>query len=131
LTALASSIPAAIALFAGAGGRQYGGPTQAGSAYRVNENGQPELFQSANGQQFMIPNTRGEVISNKDASSGAGGPSVNVSVNVIQDQKRAGQVEQSRDGETESINVFVADVYGSGPRSQALEQTYGLQRQGR
>ena len=135
----ANAAPAAAALastsalaqgLAVVGGRQYGGPTQAGSAYRVNETGAPELFQAANGQQFMIPNTRGEVVSNADAT-GTAAPNVQVSVNLIQDQQRAGQVEQTREGDAESINVFVADIYGSGPRSRALEQTYGLQRQGR
>src|SRR5690606_34305674 len=55
-----------------AGGRIAGGPVQAGRAYRVNENGAPEVYSAANGQQYMIPNKRGEVISNRDATNGAG-----------------------------------------------------------
>lgn len=112
-------------------GRLHGGPTQAGQAYRVNENGAPELFQAANGQQFMIPNTRGEVVSNADAAAGAGGSAVKVTVNLIENTQRAGQVEQQRTGDTEEINLFVADIQGGGPRSRTLETTYGLQRQGR
>lgn len=54
------------------GGRQYGGPVESGKMYRINENGAPEIYQSANGQQYMMPNTRGEVISNKSATSGSG-----------------------------------------------------------
>lgn len=53
-------------------GRQYGGPVAAGQMYRVNENGAPEVFNAANGQQYMIPNKRGEVVSNADASGGGG-----------------------------------------------------------
>lgn len=51
-------------------GRQYGGPVSAGQMYRVNENGAPEVFNAANGQQYMIPNRRGEVVSNSNASGG-------------------------------------------------------------
>lgn len=53
-------------------GRANGGPVQAGNMYRVNEGGAPEVFNAANGQQFMLPNQRGEVVSNKNASGGAG-----------------------------------------------------------
>jgi tape measure domain-containing protein len=54
-------------------GRLYGGPVQAGGAYRINENGAPEVYQAANGRQYMLPNSRGEVISNADATSQGGG----------------------------------------------------------
>lgn len=72
----------AIASAAGvAGGRLYGGPVAGGSMYKVNEDGSPELFQAANGDQFMLPGTNGEVISNKNASGG-GGMMVNIEINV-------------------------------------------------
>lgn len=77
-SAMASGIPTMTALLAG--GRQYGGSTQAGSMYRVNEDGRPEVFNSANGQQYMLANTRGEVVSNSDASSG-GSNTINVIIN--------------------------------------------------
>ena len=111
------------------GGRQYGGPVDAGKMYRVNENGAPELFQSANGQQFMIPNRRGEVVGNGEAS-GEGAPQVQVSVNLIENQQKAGTVEQRQDGNNVEIDAFVADIRGGGQRSRALEQTYGLRRAG-
>lgn len=58
------------------GGRQYGGPVQPNAMHRVNENGKPEIFNAANGRQYMIPNQRGEVVSNRDASrSGSRGNS--------------------------------------------------------
>lgn len=50
------------------GGKLYGGSVQSGTMYPVNENGAPELFQSGN-KQYLMPNSRGEVISNKDAAS--------------------------------------------------------------
>ncbi|GHZ69277.1 hypothetical protein VCSRO127_0521 [Vibrio cholerae] len=64
-----------------AGGRLYGGSVQAGSMYRINEDGAPEVFNAANGQQYMLPNSRGEVVSNKDATSG-GSVMINVTVNA-------------------------------------------------
>lgn len=60
------------------GSRAIGGPVQPGQMYRVNEGGAPEMFTAANGNQFMIPNARGEVVSNRDA---AGQGSRNVSIN--------------------------------------------------
>lgn len=44
-----------------AGSRQYGGPASAGSLYRVNEGGRPEMFTASNGRQFMLPNASGRV----------------------------------------------------------------------
>lgn len=54
-------------------GRLYGGPVQAGGTYRINENGAPEVYQAANGRQYMLPNSRGEVVSNADATGQGGG----------------------------------------------------------
>jgi len=55
----------------------------------------------------------------------------NVVVNLIQDRARAGQVEQrTREDGTQQIDVSVADIYGGGPLSQAIEDTYGVRRQG-
>ncbi len=77
--AMASGVPAMNGLLL-AGGRQYGGPVAANGMYRINENGAPEVFNAANGQQYMLPNTRGEVVSNKDASGG-GNTYITVQVN--------------------------------------------------
>lgn len=55
------------------GGRQYGGPVSANTMHRVNENGKPEIFNAANGRQYMIPNQRGEVVSNRNATRGKNG----------------------------------------------------------
>lgn len=115
----------------GGGGRQYGGGVDAAKMYRINENGAPEVFNAANGQQFMLPNRRGEVVSNKDATGGSGSmPSV--TINLIENRDRAGQVSQSRDGDGNlTADLFVADIQGGGEMSQTLESTYGLKRQGR
>ncbi len=52
------------------GGRQYGGGTDAGSLYRVNETGRPEMFTAANGAQYMLPTTRGEVTPANEVGGG-------------------------------------------------------------
>lgn len=55
------------------GGREHGGPVAASSMYRVNEGGKPEILNLANGQQFLLPNSRGEVVSNRDATAPGSG----------------------------------------------------------
>lgn len=66
-----------------AGARFYGGPVEGGGKmYRINEGGAPEILNSADGKQYLLPNSRGQVVSNKDA---AGGTQVNVSVVINSD----------------------------------------------
>lgn len=113
-----------------AGGRQYGGPVSAGNMYRINENGAPEVFQASNGRQYMLPNTRGEVVSNKDATNSSS-PEVAVYVNVHQAPERAGTVEQKRDEGGQVIDIFVADIMGNGKAAQTLQGVYGVRRQGK
>lgn len=76
------------------GGRLYGGPVSAGSMYRVNENGAPEVFQARNGRQFMIPSANGEVISNRDAARSGSGGSAGGNVTVNQTIQVTGQVDR-------------------------------------
>jgi len=65
----APAIPAAAI----SAGRQYGGPVAADGMYRINETGRPEILNMTNGQQFLLPNQRGEVVSNRDATAQAAG----------------------------------------------------------
>ncbi len=129
LTAMAAAIPAMLGMFAG--GRQYGGPVGAGGMYRINENGAPEVFQAANGRQYMLPNTRGEVISNRDASEQLQAQP-NIEIHLHEDPARAGQVQQSRGGNGRTmINMWVDSLLGDGEVHQALQGAYGLQKVGR
>lgn len=129
LTAMAAAIPAMLGMFAG--GRQYGGPVGAGGTYRINENGAPEVFQAANGRQYMLPNTRGEVISNRDASEQLQAQP-NIEIHLHEDPARAGQVQQSRGGNGRTmINMWVDSLLGDGEVHQALQGAYGLQKVGR
>ncbi|WP_254413719.1 hypothetical protein [Vibrio furnissii] len=78
--AMSTGVPAMNAMLMG--GRLYGGAVQANGMYRINENGAPEVFNAANGQQYMLPNTRGEVVSNKDASGGGTTVINNITINA-------------------------------------------------
>lgn len=69
--AYAQSLVAANGL-ALAGGRRYGGGVSAGNAYRINEDGRSEIFQTAGGQQEFIPNQSGKIIP-ADKVGGGGG----------------------------------------------------------
>ncbi|NYT67985.1 tape measure protein [Pusillimonas noertemannii] len=71
-------------------------------------------------------------LANIQASQRNEGSESSIVVNLIESQEKAGQVEQkvSEDGDRE-LNLFVADIHGDGPRSRALERTYGLRRVGR
>ena len=78
-------------------GRQYGGPVAAGGMYRVNETGAPEVFNAANGRQYMLPNQRGEVVSNGDASGGSGaGANITHVWNITPGMDEAIQAEITR-----------------------------------
>ncbi|EDH0486315.1 TPA: tape measure protein [Salmonella enterica subsp. enterica serovar Muenchen] len=71
LAAYSSSMAAGQALSI-AGARRYGGTVSAGNAYRINEDGRSEIFQTAGGQQMFIPNQSGKVISADKAGGGGG-----------------------------------------------------------
>jgi tape measure domain-containing protein len=108
-----------------AGGRQYGGPVKAGGMYRINEDGAPEIYQSANGKQYMMPNSRGEVINNKDAQ-GDNKPQVNVNITVHGD----GRAESRQQGNDVFVDVFLNDMDTDGPMSQSIQTRLGAQRTG-
>ncbi|EFA0749639.1 tape measure protein [Escherichia coli] len=63
------------------GGRYNGGAVGAGNLYRVGEHNRPELFQTSNGAQYMIPGDGGRVIPNRDISGG-GNVSINAPITV-------------------------------------------------
>lgn len=125
---IASTVGMAQAL-AFSGGRQYGGGVQAGSMYRVNETGAPEIFNAANGRQYMMPNSRGEVVSNKDATAGSGGGG-GVVVNI---QNYSGaQVSQSQStiDRQQVIDIVIGDMMQDGKIARATNQITGTRRQG-
>lgn len=54
----------------------------------------------------------------------------NITVNVVEDSNKAGNVESKETDEETIINVFVSDVRKGGEASQALQSTFGLKRVG-
>lgn len=54
------------------GGRFNGGSVIGGNMYRVGEHNRPELFQTSNGNQYMIPGENGRVIPGRDIGGGGG-----------------------------------------------------------
>lgn len=126
IAGIAAAGSAAQALSA-IGGRLAGGPVSAGRMYRVNENGAPEVFSAANGQQFMIPNQRGEVISNRNATAGGGGVVINIH---NAPQGTVAESSQGQDGE-QMIDIWVSDFLSDGRTSSAVQSKFGLSPQGR
>lgn len=106
-TALAGAVPAMLAMFGG--GRQYGGGVEGNKFYKVNEGGAPEIFKGADGNQYMMPNQRGEVVSNKDATGG-GGSVFNVTLHV--EASEGMSTGDARDLGNEMSDAFVAGVRG-------------------
>ncbi|MGL3460158.1 hypothetical protein ACSVNX_14645 [Salmonella enterica] len=76
-----ASVLSNIASVSMSGGRRYGGTVSAGNAYRINEDGRSEIFQTAGGQQMFIPNQSGKVIS-ADKAGGGGVQNVYFTINT-------------------------------------------------
>jgi tape measure domain-containing protein len=112
------------------GGRKAGGPVTPGVMYRVNEGGAPEVF-NAGGQQYMIPNTRGEVVSNKDATgqAGAGGAPI-VNVNNYGSSQATASAKFSEADRTWVVDVVVADMQANGKTGQTTNRITGTRRAG-
>lgn len=113
------------------GGRLNGGPVSAGNMHRVNENGKPEIFNAANGRQYMMPNTRGEVVSNKDATSGGGGsaPPV-ININNYSGQAATTASKFSEADKRWVVDVIVGDMQGGGTSGRTVNQITGTKRAG-
>lgn len=61
-----------------AGARQYGGPTEAGKVYRVNETGAPEVWTGSNGNQYMLGSKAGNVTPVNEVGGGSRPMVVNI-----------------------------------------------------
>lgn len=112
------------------GARQYGGPTSAGGMYRVNETGAPEIFNAANGRQYMMPNQRGEVVSNKDATSGGGGSSAPPIININNYGSEQATASSRMENDQHIIDVVVGNGMSGGPVSRMVNTITGTKRSG-
>lgn len=99
-TVMASTKAAAV------GGRRYGGGVSGGSMYRVNENGQSEVFQTSAGQQMFIPGKTGQVIPADEVGGGA------LPVNVVINNMASGTTveNQGYNPDTRTIQLAVKEV---------------------
>ena len=112
------------------GARQYGGPTSAGGMYRVNETGAPEIFNAANGRQYMMPNQRGEVVSNKDATSGGGGSSAPPIININNYSPEQATASSRMENDQHIIDVVVGNGMSGGQVSRMVNTITGTKRAG-
>ena len=124
--ALASTSALASGL-AVAGGRQFGGPVNPGSMYRVGEGNAPELF-SSGGSSYMIPGSRGQVT----PMDGAGG-----GVNIVVNNYASGTTEttQSYDEASNTVTIAVKEVARqmnsrTGPIGSAMKSAGAYSRLG-
>ena len=76
ITALGTMKAASIA-----GARKNGGPVDGSKMYRVGEGGKPEILMQG-GKQYLIPGENGKVLSNRQITSGKGGSSVSLTINM-------------------------------------------------
>ena len=108
------------------GGRLQGGPVSAGSTYRVNESGAPEMYIGANGRQYMMPTQAGTVV----PADAAGGTAPTI---IIQNLGTPQRVEsQSYDSGANTATLVMADLVdqfsnNSGPAWSALTRSSNVQ----
>ncbi|HEM6735029.1 TPA: tail protein (tape measure) [Citrobacter amalonaticus] len=127
-----AALIAAMALAGGlAGKRKNGGPVAAGSMYQVGEGGMPEIYRASTGKQYMIPGDNGRVISNKQMTSGSGGESVPVYINIQNYTGATVDAQASQDGNGVTIDMIVADINQGGRVSQAIQQNHQAPRKAR
>lgn len=128
LSALSAIVPAALSLFGG--GRAYGGPVDASKMYRVNETGAPEIFNAAGGKQYMMPNIRGEVLSNKDATAGGGAGAAPV-INIHEAAPgSSAKATYSQADERWVIDVVNGNMQTGGKLGKTTNQITGTRRKG-
>lgn len=100
--ALGGQIASSIAGVSYGGGRQFGGPVNPGSMYRVGEGNAPELL-SMGGSNYMIPGSRGQVTPMDGASGG-------VTFNITNQASDMVQTQQSYDPETRTVELAITAV---------------------
>lgn len=110
------------------GGRQYGGPVSAGSMYRVNETGQPEMFTASNGSQFMLPSKSGSVTPANQVGSGGGGWTVIINNNGAPMDAQVQSVDQQAKTVTMAVTEVARQIStNSGPTWAAMRGATNVQ----
>ena len=86
-----------------AGARKNGGPVDGSKMYRVGEGGKPEILVQG-GRQYLIPGENGRVLSNRQITSGKGGSSVNLTINMPVNVGDSGGISE-QDGQQLAKNI--------------------------
>lgn len=122
------------------GGRQYGGPVDAGTMYRVGEGNRPEMFVGDSGRSYMIPGERGKVVSNSDMLAGRGQSGAAAAVNVkfeveINNHADGARVQQRQERRQQPsgdilqrlvIDIVSDDMAGGGKLARATQNRFNL-----
>lgn len=100
------------------------------------ERNKPEVLEFE-GKNYLLGGNGGAVFNRSqlaqapNSTSGASTGNTNLTVNLIEDASKAGQVSQSKGLNNEDvIRIFVADIRNGGDSADAIELTYGTQRTG-
>lgn len=124
-SSMAANVPAMAAMLTAA--RKNGGMVSAGGMYRVNEGGAPEIFTGGNGQQYLMPNKRGQVTSNADATAG-GSP---INIQVFNSSSRSQVRTETREDEMgRFVSFFVEDMESGGEMFRGLAGVSNVTRVG-
>ena len=86
-----------------AGARKNGGPVDGSKMYRVGEGGKPEILMQG-GRQYLIPGENGRVLSNRQITSGKGGSSVSLTINMPVNVGDSGGLSE-QDGQQLAKNI--------------------------
>lgn len=134
LGAVAATTPAVMGVVSAiqgtsyGGGRQYGGYVSPDKYYRINETGMPEIYNDRSGNQYMLPTSGGSITPANKIDNQSGG--ANVTINLIENPDRGGEILQSEDDRGSIVDIFVADINSGGEMASTLESTYSLVRRG-
>lgn len=127
VVAATSSIVATIRGTNYGGGRQYGGPVDAGSMYRVGESNRPEMFVGDSGRSYMIPGERGKVVSNGDL--GGSSPVTVLIENRGQDATATASASRGGNGELAIrvvLDAVADDMASGGKTARAVQSRFNL-----
>lgn len=125
IAAQALGAPAIIAAPV-AGARRYGGPTSAGSLYRVNETGKPEMFTAANGNQYMLGMSNGNVTPADQVGGKSMPPIVNIYEAPADTTTRTSQNSQGQWVVDVMLKAVAEDMATGGKVARATQSRFNL-----
>lgn len=91
----------------------------------------PEIYQSSNGSQYMIPGDNGKVISNKDMQGGSGEIKVSITFNDYTTGSHSYDAQATQNGSAITVQAFIMDMNQGGEMSQSISQNLQAPRKAR